>query len=157
MAGGSRLWRSSLALVLGVLFSAIVVSPSAISSADSTDQQFLAALQHGTLCCPNQRDRPIPYASPAGIIKLAKGSATSMASAQAMGVSEYSLFNTMRFNMADTDLGGFSWSPFTAGSFITIAVHYYAPREVELRLKKRMGCYGGEAGYWYGPLANDCE
>jgi hypothetical protein len=40
-----------------------MVVPSAM--ADSNDDAYLAALNHGGLCCPQQLDMPISYADPA--------------------------------------------------------------------------------------------
>ena len=36
----------------------------AIAMADSNDDAYLAALNHGGLCCPQQLDMPISYADP---------------------------------------------------------------------------------------------
>lgn len=42
------------------------------------DTQYLAALHHGGLCCPQQADTPIPYDSPDSAIALGKALAIDM-------------------------------------------------------------------------------
>jgi hypothetical protein len=130
-----------------VLFAALAVITAGRASADpASDQQYLAALHHGGLCCQQQTDSPIPYASPESAIALGKALATDM-----KNNPTYAAFKNLRGNISH-DLGARQLNNFESGELIVIAVHYYAGAPTECQLMKQMGGAAGEAPYWYGPV-----
>jgi hypothetical protein len=67
------------AAILVGLAALLVLAPTTTTDPYSTtDMQYLAALHHGSLCCPQQADMPIPYDSPDNAIALGKALAIDM-------------------------------------------------------------------------------
>ncbi|BCO51214.1 DUF732 domain-containing protein [Mycobacterium paraintracellulare] len=125
----------------------LLLSPAAgADSYTSTDRQYLAQLNHGGICCPQQADTPIPYSSPDSAIALGKALATDMTANPT-----YAGFKNLSRNIVN-DLGASRLNGFQAGEVVVIAVHYYASPTVECALMKDMGGAMGEAPYWYGPV-----
>lgn len=141
--------------VRGKLFAAILVGLAVLlvlapaTTADpysTTDMQYLAALHHGGICCPQQADTPIPYDSPDNAIALGKAVAIDM-----KANPTYAGFQNLARNIVN-DLGSHRLNGFQSGELIVLAVHYYAGPAVECALMKDMGGAMGEAPYWYGPV-----
>jgi hypothetical protein len=112
----------------------------------TTDMQYLAQLHHGGICCPQQMDTPIPYATPDSAIASGKAIAVDMTANPT-----HAEFQNLRSNISN-DLGARRLNPFESGELVIIATHYYAGPAVECALMKAMGGAMGEAPYWYGPV-----
>lgn len=132
----------------------LVAAPAAHSEPFSqTDKQFLAALQHGGLCCPQQPDTPIWHETPIKAVNTGKQVADTIAYNPTYQM--FSLQKDALYEQSRSSAGTFWTRPlsaFEAGEFIVVAVHYYAGAAVECQLMKAMGGAMGEAPYWYGPV-----
>jgi hypothetical protein len=142
-----------LLTVLAALAALPLVVPSAM--ADSNDDAYLAALNHGGLCCAQQLDTPISYADPAAEISDGHWIATTMRESATDAISTNNGFATLRSTIYKNSNSPGHLHPlntFQSGPLIVIAVHYYAGPAVECALMKAMGGAMGEAPYWYGPV-----
>ena len=141
------------AILVGLATLLVMAAAAHADPYSTTDRQFLAALQHGGLCCPQQPDTPIWHETPIRAINTGHQMAESMAS-----TPTYQEFQLLRSFLYETSRSGSDfWShgplnSFEAGEFIVVAVHYYAGPAVECQLMKAMGGAMGEAPYWYGPV-----
>jgi hypothetical protein len=119
---------------LTTLAAQLLVVPSAW--ADSNDDAYLAALQHGGLCCPEQLDIPISYADPASEISDGHWIANTMRESDtAIGGNEtYAGFKTLGNTIyKNTNSPGklHALNPFQSGELVVIATHYYAGPAIE--------------------------
>ena len=137
--------------ILAALAALLVFAPPGAVAAQpftQTDLDFLAALSHGGLCCPQQPDSPIWHDTAMAAVNRGRDFAYAFAANPT-----YQNFQTMK-----SDLYWLSRAPnnhpmdtFSAGEFLVVAVHYYAGPAVECNLMTEMGGAAGEASYWYGP------
>jgi hypothetical protein len=145
--------------VLSTLAAQFLVVPQAM--ADSNDDAYLAALNHGGLCCPEQLDMPISYTEPATEISDGHWIANTMRESDtAIGGNEtYAGFKTLSHTVyKNSNSPGklHPLNPFQSGEMVVIAVHYYSGPAIECALIKQMG---EDANYWYGrpkAVAPDC-
>jgi hypothetical protein len=137
-------------LLAGAFTFALLTPPPATADPFTpTDIQYLASLNHGGLCCPEQLDTPVWYATPAEAIYVGHRIAKAMTANPT-----YAQFQTLRnqLGVASRSAGQRPLDGFEAGQVVVIAVHYYAGPEIECQLMKEMGGAVGEAPYWYGPV-----
>ncbi|BBZ14778.1 DUF732 domain-containing protein [Mycobacterium branderi] len=138
------------AAALGAAFGLALAQPVATAQPFSaTDKQYLAALRHGGLCCPNQPDVPVWYESPELAINTGKLVAESFARAPT-----YQQFKLLQGVVGEQSLnrGAHPLDFHEAGKVVIIAIRYYAGLDAECKLMKQMGGAMGEAPYWYGPV-----
>jgi hypothetical protein len=132
---------ASLAAVAAVL----MLAPAATADPyTSTDYQYLAALNHGSICCPLQQDMPIWNGPPDDAIRVGHRTAEA--------ITAYNTYQTFRGLSANLDQ---SLCVLRAGGeMVVLAIHYYAPHSVEKTfINDTLGGPWGEASYWYGPEA----
>jgi hypothetical protein len=146
-----------LIAALAAFAALLVLAPATTADPYSaTDMQYLAALQHGGLCCPEQADMPISYADPTTEISDGHWIANTVKEGDnAYGNETYQQFEGLRSTILKNSNSPGHAHPlnsFQAGELIVIAVHYYAGPAVECALMKAMGGAMGEAPYWYGPV-----
>jgi hypothetical protein len=118
--------------------------------ADPNDGAYLAALNHGGLCCPEQVDTPISYADPTTEISDAQWISTTMRETASSGNDTYAGFKVLShtiFRNSNSPGKVRPLNPFQSGELVVIAVHYYAGSAIECALIKQMV---GDANYWYG-------
>jgi hypothetical protein len=122
MPGTAALPTSSLLEILVCLVPLLMLAPVAAGQPFSaTDRQYLAALNHGGLCCPQQADTPVWYESPALAVNTGKQIAEAMASNPT-----YQQFNLMKGWMYESsrNRGVHPLNAFESGQIVVIAVHY---------------------------------
>ncbi|WP_156768060.1 DUF732 domain-containing protein [Mycobacterium sp. E1386] len=138
-------------IVFGVAAVLALASTAAADPVSSTDTDYLAALHHGGLCCPEQSDMPISFADPASEISNGHTIARVMGeSNNAYGNETYAGFKTLSttiFKNSHTNSDLRPLNTLQSGEVVLIAVHYYGGQALECALIKDMG---DEAGYWYG-------
>ena len=113
----SQLGERAAATLVGLAAALVLAVPAGAEPYSPTDRQYLAALQHGGLCCPSQLDTPIRYPSAELAIKAGRGLAAQMA-ANPM----YAKFHQLRSHVHNT----VNLNSFDSGQLVIIAVHYYA-------------------------------
>jgi hypothetical protein len=160
MAHSSSRWPGEWAKTMGrmlrgivLLMAGMVIISPATAAADpltQTDRQYLASLQHGGLCCPDQSDIPNPIlkVSPAVVVGLGGRIGADM-----KATPTYANFQRWR-SLIDTAAkkDGLYLDPHEAGKVVIIATHFYGGAAAECSLMKEMGGAMGEAPYWYGPV-----
>jgi hypothetical protein len=116
--------------------------------ADSNDDAYLAALNHGGLCCPEQLDMPISYADPP--IEISDGhwiaNTTKESDTTVTGNENHVTFEGLRTTIYKNSNSPGHLHPlntYQSGELIAIAVHYYAGPAVECALMKDMGALWG--------------
>ena len=121
-----------------------IAVPAIADPATDVDSRFLRAVAHGGVCCPEQPDASIWYATPKEAIDNARVAAKTMTASPT-----YQKFNQVRNALAQDSRnhGTRPMNSYETGEFVVLGVRYYAPLEVEHQLISQMG---GEAGYWYG-------
>jgi hypothetical protein len=145
--------------VSGRLFAAILVGLAMLVLAPATtadpysptDMQYLAALHHGGLCCPEQSDMPISLADPVSEISNGHKIAKVMGESNNIyGNETYAGFKTVAntiFKNSRTNSDLQPLNSLQSGEVVLISVHYYGGQALECALIKDMG---DDAGYWYG-------
>jgi hypothetical protein len=118
----------------------------------ATDTLFLAALNHGGLCCAQQADTPIWYETPIKAINTGHQMAESMA--RTPTYQQFSLQKSFLYEQSHSNSPFWTrpMNRYDVGEFIVVAVHYYASPAVECALMKQMGGAIGAAPYWYGTV-----
>lgn len=138
-------------LLVTVLALALVV-PQSVATAQpftATDKQYLAALKHGGLCCPNQSDSPVWYESP--ILAVNTGKYVAELFAEEPTYQQFTLMQGLVYE-GSHGRGVRPLNSQQAGQVVIIAIRYYAGLAAECQLMKEMGGAMGEAPYWYGPV-----
>ena len=128
--------------VFGALASAVLaagVAPAVHAEPYSdADNAYLAALNHGTLCCPDQPATPINAGAPDNQIQVGKSAAEYMTAYPTLRA----FHDVQKLNQQKLGL-----NPFDAGELVVIAMRFYASPSVEGQIRAQMG---PEADYWYG-------
>ena len=149
---GGRLYPVRVLAALAAVAALLVLAPAATADPyTSTDVQYLGALNHGGLCCPQQTDTPIWFETPVKAINT--GHMVADAMKRTPTYDEFRVLRDYLYNSSQTP--GFYSHPlnsFQSGEIVVVAVHYYAGAAVECALMKQMGGAMGEAPYWYGPV-----
>jgi hypothetical protein len=123
---------ASAVLALGV---APAVHAEPYSDADNA---YLAAINHGTLCCPDQPATPINAGAPDNQIQVGKSAAEYMTAYPTLRA----FHDVQKLNQQKLGLDAFG-----AGELVVIAMRFYASPSVEGQVRAQMGT---EADHWYG-------
>ena len=127
---------------LGALASAVLtvgIAPSVHAAPDSdADNAYLAAMNHGMLCCPDQPATPINAGAPDNQIQVGKSAAEYMTAYPTLRA----FHDVQKLNQQKLGL-----DPFGAGELVVIAMRFYASPSVESQVRAQMG---PEADQWYG-------
>lgn len=128
--------------LLGVAASVLMllgVAPTVNAEPNSdADTAYLAAMNHGKLCCADQPATPINVGPPDNQIQVGKSTAEYMTTYPTLRA----FHDVQKLNQQKLGL-----SPFDAGELVVIAMRFYAPPSVESQVRGQMGA---EADYWYG-------
>ena len=103
-----------------------------------TDTAYLAAMNHGKLCCPDQPDTPITAGGPDNQIQVGRSAAEYITTYPTLRA----FHDVQKLNQQKLGL-----NPFDAGELVVIAMRFYASPSVESQVRTQMG---PEADQWYG-------
>jgi hypothetical protein len=125
------------ALVSAVLAAGVAPVVHAEPSGDA-DSAYLAAMNHGKLCCPDQPDTPINVGGPDNQIQVGRSAAEYMTAYPTLRA----FHDVQKLNQQKLGL-----DPLDAGELVVIAMRFYASPSVESQVRAQMG---PEADQWYG-------
>ncbi|OBI29841.1 hypothetical protein [Mycolicibacter sinensis] len=140
-------------LALAAMLITGLLTPAGAATADpltQTDRQYLASLNHGGLCCPNQIDVPSPILKAGSSRAITTGRQIGTAMAANPTYANFQNWRNIVGNWAQE--AGLYLNGQQAGQVVIIATHYYGGAAAECSLMKEMGGAMGEGPYWYGPV-----
>jgi hypothetical protein len=140
-------------LVCGLIAAGACTTPAVIADPySSTDVQYLAALRHGSTCCPNQGDTPVWYSTPEEAIDVGKKAAAAMTSNPTY--DEFTYFSNLIMN-ASRASGRHPMNYYEAGMVVLLGMRYYAAPSVECQFRSNL--YDDNQAYLYGDISKKCR
>ena len=100
----------------------LVLAPFATAD-NATDNQYLAALHHGGLCCPAQPDTPIRFEPP--IMAINTGKMIGQGMTQTLTYNEFQLLKGLMYE-GSRDRSVHPLNAFQSGEIVVVAMYYYA-------------------------------